>query len=74
MNRLTNRLVLAGAILAGACLVAGCGSAINHVKTAVSSLASDHTVTDSPTTPASPTTSPASGTSATLRPPNDYGP
>jgi hypothetical protein len=65
MNRLTNRLVLAGSILAAVCLMAGCGSAINHVKAAVSSVASAHGVTgspaDSPTTPAPPTT-PASPT------------
>lgn len=60
MNRLTNRLVPAGSILAAVCLTAGCGSAINHAKAAVSSLASGHSATvsppDSPTTPASPTT------------------
>ena len=61
MNRLTNRLVLAGSILAAVCLMAGCGSAINHVKAAVSSVASGHSVTVSPPTfsptrPASPTT------------------
>ena len=67
MNRLTNRLVLAGSTLAAVGLMAGCGSAINHVKAAVSSVASAHSVTvsppDSPTTPASPTT-PVSPTTA----------
>jgi hypothetical protein len=50
MNRLTNRLVLAGAILAATCLMAGCGSAINHVKAAVSSLTPGDSVTVSPPT------------------------
>ena len=55
MNRLTNRLVLAGAILAALCLMAGCGSAINHIKNAASS----HSVslpTVSPTRTISPPT------------------
>ncbi len=50
MNRLTNRLILAGSILVAVCLMAGCGSAINHVKAAVSSVASGHSVTVSPPT------------------------
>jgi hypothetical protein len=50
MNRLTNRLTLAGTILAAVCLMAGCGSAINHAKAAVSSLTSGHSVTVSPPT------------------------
>ena len=54
MNRLTNRLVLAGAILAATCLMAGCGSAINHVKAAVSSLTPGDSVTVSPTRTFSP--------------------
>jgi hypothetical protein len=75
MNRLTNRLVLAGSILVAVCLMAGCGSAINHVKAAVSSVASAHGVTgspaDSPTPPASPTTpaSPTAPVSPTTPPP-----
>ena len=52
---------------------AGCGSAINHIKAAVSSLTPGHSVTvssppDSPTAPASPTT-PVSPTTPTHAPP-----
>jgi hypothetical protein len=72
MNRLTNRLVLAGSILAAVCLMAGCASAVNHVKAAASSVASAHDVTvsppDSPTTPAPPTT-PVSPTTPVTSPP-----
>ena len=65
MNRLTNRLVLAGAILAAVCLMTGCGSAVNHIKGAVASLTSAHSATDSPTTPVSPTTQPPTTQPAT---------
>jgi hypothetical protein len=55
MNRLTSRLALAGAILAAVCLMTGCGSAIQHVKAAVSSLTPGDSATDSPTASVSPT-------------------
>ena len=58
MNRLTNRLVLAGAILAAVCLTAGCGSAINHIKNAASS----HSVTVSVPTISPPTQPPTTVT------------
>ena len=69
MNRRTNRLVLVAAILAAVCLSAGCGSAVKHIKAAVSSLKPGHSATVSPppatpttpatqTTPATPTTQP----------------
>lgn len=64
MNRLTNRLVPAVAIVTAVCLAAGCGSAINHIKNAASS----HSVTVSvptispPRTVSPPTISPTTVT------------
>jgi len=78
MNRLANRLALAGAILAAVCLAAGCGSAINNIKHAVSSLSPGRSVTVSPPTispsttvsppTASPTTPPPSTVTAPATP------
>ena len=64
MNRRTNRLVLVAAILAAVCLSTGCGSAINHIKAAVSSLTPGHSATVSPP-PATPTTPATTTTPAT---------